>query len=98
VNPSQYSWSMASCACMEVCLPSRNLETDCVTPMFHCLYVYYLETTDSLAQPFLHGANKPQYLEWRPGGADSGAVQGMKLKVFCKNLLELFMGLDFLRA
>jgi hypothetical protein len=24
--------------------------------------VYYLETADSVAQPFLHGANTPQYL------------------------------------
>jgi hypothetical protein len=45
----------------EVCLPGRNLETDCVTPLFHCWYVYYLETADSVAQPFLHGANTPQY-------------------------------------
>jgi hypothetical protein len=43
------------------CLPGRNLETDCVTPLFHCWYVYYLETDDSVAQHFLRGANTPQY-------------------------------------
>jgi hypothetical protein len=61
MTPSQYCWSVTSCACVEVCLLSRNLETDCVTPLFHCWYVYYLEMADSVAQPFLHGANKPQY-------------------------------------
>jgi hypothetical protein len=53
VTPSQYSWSVTSCACVEVCLPIRNLETDRVTSLFHCLYVYYLETADSVAQPLL---------------------------------------------
>jgi hypothetical protein len=28
VIPSQYCWSVTSCACVEVCLPSRNLQTD----------------------------------------------------------------------
>jgi hypothetical protein len=55
VTLSQYCWSVMSRACMEACLPSRNLETDCVTPL------YYLETADSVAQPFLHGTNTLQY-------------------------------------
>jgi hypothetical protein len=62
VTPSQYCWSVTSCACMEMCLPSSNLETDRVTPLFHCWYVYYLETADSVAQPFFHRANTPQYV------------------------------------
>jgi hypothetical protein len=62
VTTSQYFWSVTSCACVEVCLPSRNLETDGVTPLFHYWYVYYLETVDSVAQLFLHGANRPQYI------------------------------------
>jgi hypothetical protein len=62
VTPNQYCWCVTSCACVEVCLPSRNLETDRVTPLFHCWYVYYLETADSVAQPFLHGANTPHYI------------------------------------
>jgi hypothetical protein len=49
VTPSQYCWSMTSCARVEVCLLSRNIETDCVTLLFHCWYVYYLETADSVA-------------------------------------------------
>jgi hypothetical protein len=49
VTPSQYCWSVTSCACVEVCLPRHNLETDCVTPLFHCRCVYYLETADSVA-------------------------------------------------
>jgi hypothetical protein len=61
VTPSQYCWSVTSCACVEVCLSSRNLERDCVIPLFHCRYVYYLETAGSVAQPFLHGANTTQY-------------------------------------
>jgi hypothetical protein len=61
MTPRQYCCSVTSCACVEVCLPSRNLETDCVTPLFHCWYVYHLETADSVAQPFLHSANTPQY-------------------------------------
>jgi hypothetical protein len=44
VTPSQYFWYVTSCACVEVCLPGPSLETDCVTPLFHCWYVYYLET------------------------------------------------------
>jgi hypothetical protein len=56
VTPSQYCWSVTSCACVEVCLPSRNPETDYVTPLFHCWHVYYLETADSVAQPV---ANRP---------------------------------------
>jgi hypothetical protein len=50
------------CACAEVCLPSRCLEAGCITPLFHCRCVYYLETAVSVSQPFLHGANTPQYL------------------------------------
>jgi hypothetical protein len=37
VTPSQYSWSVTSCACVEVCLPGRNLKTDCVNQRFHFL-------------------------------------------------------------
>jgi hypothetical protein len=62
VTPSQYCRSVTSCACVEMCLPSRNLETDCVTPLFHCWCVYYLKTTDFVAQLFLHGSNMPQYV------------------------------------
>jgi hypothetical protein len=36
-------------------------KTGCITPLFHCWWVYYLETVVSVAQPFLHGANTPQY-------------------------------------
>jgi hypothetical protein len=61
VTPSQYYWSVTSCACVEAYLRSSNLETDGVTPLFHCRYVYYLETADSVAQPFFHGDNTPQY-------------------------------------
>jgi hypothetical protein len=57
MTPSQYCWSVTSGACVEVCLLGRKLETNRVTPLFHCWYVYYLETADSVAQPFLHGAN-----------------------------------------
>jgi hypothetical protein len=32
---------------------------DCITLLFHCWYVYYLEIDDSVAQSFLHGANTP---------------------------------------
>jgi hypothetical protein len=64
LTPSQYCWSVTSSACMEVCLPSRNLEMDCVTPLFHCWYAYYLETADTMIQPFLHGANTPHYALW----------------------------------
>jgi hypothetical protein len=60
-TPNQYCWSVTSCACVEVCLPSRNLEMDYVTPLFHCWYMYYLEMADSVAQPFLHGAITPPY-------------------------------------
>jgi hypothetical protein len=42
VIPSQYRWSVMSCTCVEVCLPSHNLETDCVTLLFHCWYVCVL--------------------------------------------------------
>jgi hypothetical protein len=50
---------------VEVCLLSHNLETDWVTPLFHCWYVYYLEVADSVAQPFLYGATTPHYvLDW----------------------------------
>jgi hypothetical protein len=55
VTLRQYYWSVTSCACVEMCLPSRYLETDCVTPLFHCWNAYYLETSDSVAQPFLLG-------------------------------------------
>jgi hypothetical protein len=48
-----------SYVCVDVCLLGRNLETDCITLLFHCWYMYYLETADSVAQPFLHGANTP---------------------------------------
>jgi hypothetical protein len=61
MTPSQYCWSVTSCACVELCLPTFNLETDRVTPLFRCWHVYYLETADSVAQPFLHGVNTPQY-------------------------------------
>jgi hypothetical protein len=66
VTPIRYCWSVTSCACVKVCLPSRNLETDFVTPLFHCWYVSYLETADSVAQTFLHGVNTPQYFrKWK---------------------------------
>jgi hypothetical protein len=65
----QVTWLPASavgvwchCACVEMCLPNRNLETGCITLLFHCQCMYYLETADSAAQPFLHGANTPQYV------------------------------------
>jgi hypothetical protein len=48
------------CTCTEVCLPSHCLEAGCITPLFHCC-VYYLEMAVSVAQPFLHEANTPQY-------------------------------------
>jgi hypothetical protein len=57
VTPRQYCWSVTSCACVEVCLPSRNLETDHVTQLFQRWYVYSVETADSVCQPFMHGAN-----------------------------------------
>jgi hypothetical protein len=41
-TPSQYWWSVMSCTCVEVCLPSRNLETDCIILLFHCWYVLLL--------------------------------------------------------
>jgi hypothetical protein len=54
------------CACAEVCLPSRNLETVCIKPLFHCRCVYYLEPADSVGQTFLHWANTPQYhADWQ---------------------------------
>jgi hypothetical protein len=43
------------------CLSSRCLETDCTTPFFTVACVYYLATDVSVAQPFLHGTNTPQY-------------------------------------
>jgi hypothetical protein len=63
LTPSQYCWSVTSCACVEVCLPSHNLEKDCVTSLFRCQYVHYLETANSVAQLSLHGANTPQYMQ-----------------------------------
>jgi hypothetical protein len=39
MTPCQYCWSVTSCAYVEVCLPGHNLETDCVTPQFHCWYL-----------------------------------------------------------
>jgi hypothetical protein len=33
------------------------LEAGCITPLFHCWCVYYLETAVSVAQPFLLGVN-----------------------------------------
>jgi hypothetical protein len=61
MTPSQYCLSVTSFACLEVCLPTRNLEMDRVTPLFHCWHMYYLEMADFVSQPFLHWANTPQY-------------------------------------
>jgi hypothetical protein len=47
------------CAWQKVCLSSRNLGS--ITQLFHCRCVYYLDTSDSVAQLFLHGANTPQF-------------------------------------
>jgi hypothetical protein len=70
---------------VEVRLLIHNLQMDHVTPLFHCWYVYYLETADSVAQPFLHGANTPQYVcvmksvELHFGGCSVGITDGNDL-------------------
>jgi hypothetical protein len=48
-------------ACAEVYSPNLCLEAGCLIPLFYCWCLYYLETAVSVTQPFLHGANTPQY-------------------------------------
>jgi hypothetical protein len=49
---------------VEVCLPSRCLEMGCVTPLCYCCVHVLLSNGCSVAQPFLHGANTPQYVSY----------------------------------
>jgi hypothetical protein len=37
------------CACAEVCLPSRRLETNCVTPFYRCVIQAFTELSPSNA-------------------------------------------------
>jgi hypothetical protein len=68
------------CACAEVCLPSCNLETVCITPLLHCRCVYYSETADSVAQTFLLVVNTPQY-QLHLGWLYKFTIKNWKLKL-----------------
>jgi hypothetical protein len=60
---AKHYWDVTLLRLLGIWLPSRCLEAGCITPLFHCWCLYYLESAVSVAQPFLHEANTPQNIK-----------------------------------